>query len=225
MAAFIDSHIVKVNRLCTILFFFSALFSGCAKTVQYQIGSPDLAKSNEIRLIDRRPDLEKKAETMSINKNSCWFGIYRIGDDQVTPQKLDLVISILQSNLKGKMNGKMIGKELIVNRFDVYNNIQLGMKRVVSMVSLGMTSPVPGADEIRLGGCTDAFALDVNPENSPSVLVNYDIAIDGVRISGKVVQLEPYNINDDNVRSPTVRERIRKGIERAAEEISNKYSG
>jgi hypothetical protein len=199
----------------------SALLCGCAKSVKYQIGSAALADSSEIKMIDHRPEKEKKAEAMSLNKNSCWFGIYRVGDDQVTPQKMDLLASILQSNLKEKI----IGKDLIVNRFEVFDNIQLGMKRVVSMASFGKVDLVPSANEIRSGGCDEAFALDINPDNSPSVVVLYNVVIDGKVISGKVVQLDPNNINDDNVRSSTVRERIRKGITHAAEEISGKYSG
>jgi hypothetical protein len=207
-------------RFFKMLVLFSVLFCACAKSVKYQIGSPDLASSNQIKLTDRRPEKEKKAEAMSLNKNNCWFGVYRIGDDQLTPQKMEILTSILQLNLKDKVNGK----SLVVNRFEVFNNIQLGMKKAVSMASFGMVKPVPSASEIKSGKCGDAFSLDINPENMPSVIVLYDVVLDGKAISGKIVQLDPKNINDDNARSPTVRERIRKGISRAAEEISNRYS-
>jgi hypothetical protein len=199
---------------------FSLLFSGCANSIKYQIGSVDPHNSKTIQVIDDRTNDQKKGEAMSANKNNCWFGIYRIGDNQVEPSKLDVLASIIQLKIGEKINGKKV----VVKRFEIFNNIQLGMKKAVSIASFGMAKMVPSNDEIRSGKCEDVFALDINSTNSPSVIVLYDVILDGKLISGKVIQLDPENINDNNARSPTVRARIQKGISSAAEEISNKYS-
>ena len=145
---------------------------GCASSVKYNYGSLQSPSGAQPYLRDQRSVEEKEAKVMSVNKSSCWFGIYKIGDEQIDPPKLQILTTYLEKNIA------VTNKDtLTVNQFKIFNNIQRGMKSAISAMSLGLTSIVPSAGQIRSGGCADAFDLESNPDNKPSVIVLYDIRI------------------------------------------------
>jgi len=171
-------------------------------------------------LVDNRAAVQKKSEIMSYSKSNCWFGIYRVGDEQIIPDRM----KVLSNNLDAKLAEKIAGKKVTVTRFEIFDNLQAKMKKPIAAMSFGKIKIVPSSQEIRAGGCDDAFALDQNPENISSVIVFIDVDVDGKIIKDKIVQLEPKVIGNEDGRGPTVRERIQKGVSKAIEEVVNRIS-
>ena len=189
---------------------------GCASSVTYQYQAPKVQSGGETFIRDLRGENEKKAEVMSVNKNSCWFGIYRLGDNQIEPTKLELLSSFLKQDIsEAKID------TLQVSRFEMFNNIQRGMRSGISKLSFGLTSLVPSEGQVRSGGCVDAFDLTNNPENKESIVVLYDVGVNGKRFIGKKIQVEPeIRGGGESVRSPTTKARIVKAISEVAKEIA-----
>lgn len=193
--------------------FSSFAILGCASSVKYNFPTPTIQNGGNPKIVDKRGLKEKKAEIMSTNKFSCWFGIYRIGDNQIEPSKIKLLSSFIEQNI-----GLAKLESLTVNRFEMFNNIQIGIKKTMSF---GLNNTVPSEGQIRSGGCADAFALQNNPENKESVIILYDVEVNGKRFIGKKTQIEPeITRGGESVRSPSTKERIIKAILAVAKEAA-----
>jgi len=157
----------------------SSLVMGCASSVKYQIDQESLETTSRFELIDTRDTIQKTSEIMSLLITNCWYGIYRLGDDQIVPSRL----VILSRALEDSLGPKLQGKKVIINRFEIFNNMQ-------SLLRTASSSSIAGAIVVSRA-CTDAFALESNPSNASAVIVIVDIDIDGKKIKDKIVQTEP----------------------------------
>jgi len=181
----------------------SSLVIGCASSVKYHIDKEGLETTSGFELIDKRDTSQKTSEIMSLSITNCWYGIYRLGDDQIVPSRL----AILSKALEDSLSQKLQGKKVIINRFEIFNNMQ-SLLRTASSTSIAGALVVSRA-------CTDAFAVESNPRNAPAVIVLVDIDIDGKTIKDKIVQIDP----EVTALANDITERVKRAVHGAVRKV------
>ncbi len=211
-----ENRNMKNSIILTFLVVIFASCFGCATSKTYNIGVGE-ARKYSFELIDKRDDKQKQAEIMSLSITNCWYGIYRLGDNQITPSRLTVLSNKLEENLGSKLSGK----EIVVKRFEVYNNVQSAMRG--SFSSNFATYGLLGAAIIE-NGCEGGYALKGNPDNLPAVIVNLELIVDKKVIKDKIVQIEPqgkFTSTDDEVVSERVKRAINSAIDKVIKVIAN----
>lgn len=194
-------------RLLAVLGCF-VLFAGCATSKTFRLEGEAPVGKTSFELVDKRDEAQKKAEVMSTLVTSCWYGIYRLGDDQLVPSRL----AVLSKALEDKLGSKLAGKQVVVNRFEIFNNMQSAFRG-----SLAQAYGAVGT-AIAAGGCQDAFSLERNPNNYPAAIVNVDVSVDGKNFTQKMVQIEPQG-HESTIDGPLPAERIRRAVSIAIDNI------
>src|SRR5437899_10652041 len=95
-----------------------ALMIGCAAAPQYRVDEEASPSESGFDVIDKRDEEQKKPEVMSYRGSSCWYGIFRLGDDQIVRSR-----NVLQTTgLRQRLGRQLQGKKVIVRRSEfVYN--------------------------------------------------------------------------------------------------------
>lgn len=127
-----------------ILVFMISVFAalqGCATTQIYNYQFQPSEEEPIFTLIDSRPEMDKKAEIMSSNISSDQYGIYRLGDNQVVPDR------ILYLKDKLSENGKYFTAQMNIHvkRFVIYNNMQEIIRRNAGFGLFGAAGVLVGA--------------------------------------------------------------------------------
>ncbi len=87
---------------------------------------------------DERPAPEKKAEILSVNILNDNYGIFRIGDNETVPDR----IQYLTNQLGNKANSQLSGKQVVVKHFEIHNNLQKILKRGATFGTFGLVGGV-----------------------------------------------------------------------------------
>ncbi len=66
----------------------AVLLGGCATSTKYALEQQAATGSLRIDVVDMRNPEQKRAEVMSMSITSCWYGVYRVGDEQTEPPRL-----------------------------------------------------------------------------------------------------------------------------------------
>lgn len=202
---------MRIRANVSGLVFCSLVFFGCANSVTYRVGG--LPKgTGKLQIEDQRVEAQKKSKIMSAFPRSCWFGIYRLGDDQFRPDRIE----ILRNKIEESLGDSALGKTLTVRRFEVFNNIQAGLIKGTTPFGLAGSVPKPN-----ITGCEDGFGLEKNPHNSASVVIWIDVGLNGRRISDKIIQVAPENNGPESLLSETTRRRVQLGIHEAVDRIAD----
>ena len=205
-----------------LLLLWIALLTGCATSIKYKISGDDVVKKSNFELVDKRDESQKKAEIMSLSVTNCWYGIYRLGDDQIVPDRM----AILSKELEDNIGRKLEGKKVIVYKFEIFNNLQSGTRDAAAgagasgggaagLMGIAVGMVVDAA--IAANACKAALSLEENPSNKASVVVVMDVDIDGKRIEEKIVQIEPEGVND--ARGSIVTERVKRAVYAAVKKV------
>ena len=162
-----------------ILVFMISVFAalqGCATTGTYNYQFQPSGVEPEFTLTDSRPETEKKAEIMSSNISSDQYGIYRLGDDQIVPDR------ILYLKDKLSVNGRYFTAQtnIHVKRFVIYNNMQEIIRRNAGFGLFGAAGVLVGA------------AVE-KPDSDAFIITELVLEIDSRSYSSNVTT--PYVIN------------------------------
>jgi hypothetical protein len=178
-------------------------------------------------LVDERDAVERQAEIMSLSVTNPWYGVYRLGDAQVVPDRL----TILANGLQERLGRELEGERVVVHRFTIFNNVQSGLRGTamtagtdgatgtLGVVSGDIAGGVAGSI-VAANESTAPYLLEKNPSNSASVIVDVDVDVGGRRVVDKIVQLEPAGYDDE-----FVAERIRRAIHAAVHLIAGMPGG
>jgi len=188
-----------------ILLVFAVLFSGCATPTTYKISEDLVPEKVSFKLIDRRDESQKKSETMSYLLSSCWYGVFRIGDDQIVPDRL----TVLAKELQDRLGRQLQDRTVIVFKFEIFNNA----------LAASMKQTPLGAAAITGAGCEAAFPREENLRNVAAIVINFVIDVDGRKIEDKVVQTEP--LGDDRITGPITSERVKRAVVRSTKRIAD----
>jgi len=177
---------------------------GCATSTEYKYDAPGQAYTSNIVLVDARPELEKTPEIGSLIATNERYGIYRLGDAQTVPNRIDYFKSRLSS-----IDGNLFqGKDVALTHFVIVNNVQSAMRKAAISSVVGGSV---GAD-IR-----NAKTLD---KDLPYIEVSIELSFNGKVYASK----QAVNYNAAN-REPALRypvEALKVAIDRAAEDFAIK---
>jgi len=175
---------------------------------------------------------------MSASITNCWYGVYRLGDDQIVPDRLALLGQTLQS----AYGDRLAGKTVEVKRFEIFNNYQAALRGTGSASSptqpaaYGLSNSnatgwvVGGVVTSVIGAftCQASLAPDKNPKNLPAIIVDVDLVVNGKRVVGNVVQIDPLG-KEEGARGDFTRERVKRALlatmNQTREEVGKALSG
>ncbi len=124
-----------MKKILSLFVFISVtLLYGCATSKQYSYNYQPSQVTPSFSILDQRPEIEKKGETLSLLATSDQYGIYRFGDDQIIPDRM----LYLKEQLEAKSNGKLAGKNIEIKHFLIYNNRQEMLKNMTLAGTFGM---------------------------------------------------------------------------------------
>jgi hypothetical protein len=180
-------NLLNTLLVCTVL-------GGCAlpSSVKYNIAEPGSSHTQMLTVRDQRSPSQKQFENMSTDILGCWYGVYRLGDEQIVPDRL----LYLTSGLTERVRSAIRSQTVTIHRFEIYNNAQRRLRpksRVYAeKANPGTTTPpssvlatlTESACDVQLEGVSN----QENPDNLPSTVIYYDLTINGKRIAGHVVQ-------------------------------------
>jgi hypothetical protein len=115
-----------------------ALISGCATHRQFSYYPEATNHTPSFTVSDKRPSSEKEAEVLSVNVMNDNYGIYRIGDTQLSPDRIAYLIRKLSKNI----NNQLTDKNIIVDHFEIHNNLQKVLKKSATFGAFGLVGGV-----------------------------------------------------------------------------------
>jgi hypothetical protein len=136
-----------------------------------------------VKIIDSRPEKEKVSEVLTRTITSCNYWIWRIGDEQTTPNK----ITFLKNNLANTLGDSVNQKEFTIKKYDIFFNGQNNARgNARNGMALGIISGLV-IDELEKvgsncpkeemdGGWYDAKEITNN--NSP-IIIEILLTVDG----------------------------------------------
>ena len=96
----------------------SFILSGCVSPQQYSYSYQVKNITPKFSITDSRPDVEKHSKLLSYNALNKLYGIYRIGDPELTPDRM----LYLTEKLSEQCGDELEGKRVEVKQFEVLNN-------------------------------------------------------------------------------------------------------
>lgn len=193
--------------LKTVAIAVSVLVTGCATSMQYNYQYTPKNQTLGFEVKDDRAQEEKEGEIMSLVITSDQYGIYRLGDDQVIPDRVKYVSELFASKANARFNGKTVS----IKKFEIFNNQQNALRGSSLAGSLG---GIVGA----------AIHAAADPEANALIEVNLAIEVDGNTYSTKAIK--PYVIDRwSGITKEAVAEEIRKAMDLGVDDIIKKVSG
>lgn len=191
----------------------SMLTIGCAaRTTMVEI--PNIDESSSVNIKDFRPESERENEIFSFSISSEAYGIYRHGDELVSPSP----IRILQHRIYEKFSNTGIIPEVKVHHFVVYANLKSQLRKGVLGGAIGAAiasdTQKYGVDGLASLTTEEEFkayeeeykrALYTQEENPEKVSV-YKVYLDA-EINGKrtfIKTMTPTTLPEDNPKNPHV---------------------
>ena len=160
------------------------LVEGCTGTPAVLEGfQPPAAQSAAI--VDARVEQDKQSERLSGLITSCDYGIYRVGDDQISPGRLDL----LKRDLASTMGDRLTNHTLTISRYDIfYNNREAQLEVLTRWFPWwpdGPRDPSRIVMMTMMGNCSKAdmtggwYQRSEAPNATSPVIVEIEASLDG----------------------------------------------
>lgn len=185
----------------------SVFVTGCATSMQYNYQYTPTNQALGFDVKDERAQEEKEGEIMSLVITSDQYGIYRLGDDQVIPDRVKYVSELFAAKAADKFSGKTVS----IKKFEIFNNQQSALRGNALAGSMG-------------GIIGSAIHAAADPEANALIEVNLAIEVDGNNYTTKAIQ--PYVIDRwSGITKEAIAEEIRKAMDLGADDIIKKMSG
>lgn len=151
--------------------------SGCALVTPLPY---DPAIKADFTLTDARNPTDKTKEMLSLNISSCQYGILRQADERTNPPRMEY----LRNTLAKAHLPQLSGKEIIVRKFTVYENGQVGTRNTAVGASGGGLLGYAIASAIVPSSCTvpldqGGYTPEENPNRDGIVVLELVLSIDG----------------------------------------------
>lgn len=136
---------------------------------------------------DARHPLQKDSATESLMVTSCAYGIYRIGDEEFTPDR----VALLRSDLDRALGAELAGRTVVLRNYTIHLNCAEALRKGVAASNKGMVASLMNdtsvhgckADDLRGG-----FAgKERTTPHSPLVVV-IDVEVDGKQVHARWVE-------------------------------------
>jgi|CXWL01.1.fsa_nt_gi hypothetical protein len=169
--------------------FFTIYFGGCfdaAAATKPFIENFEVVSALTYQLIEDRYEAERTPSKVSLNRQSCEYGILRIGEDEVIPSRLDYLKSRLQRELMPEL---LNGSTVKVSEFSIYFNYQLSARLALGGVHIQRGGDAQSQEAI--AGLLKSFEcwadptmpggynLESNPAAQPAAVVTIRLTVGG----------------------------------------------
>lgn len=141
----------------------TVLLGGCVTSKQFQMDYQPKNISTSYTLVDKRPEMEKQAENLSVNVLSDKYGIFRVGDKQVMPDRM----IFLRERLEEKSRSLLSGKTVTVNSFSIFNDMQTMTRHNASVGMFGMVAAIIDSAAEQYSEAYIETTLDITLNNQP----------------------------------------------------------
>jgi hypothetical protein len=208
-------RIVYISLLCYFL-------QGCANafTFNYQHTINDSVQ--KIALVDSRPAEEKEAKILSLLVSSSDYGIYRLGDSQIIPDRMEY----LKEQLSIKAGNKIKTSTVTVKNFSIYRDVQYAMRNTA--VSIGLSSAsaaLQTSGYLEKQEYTTYYPSRPNDNSAPEGFIKTEIVIEidsKIYQSKQAVPYYPSDITKDRDLFAVIAEAIQISIDQSINEITSR---
>ncbi len=158
-----------MNVLKIIILVASVIVSGCATSFKYTYDYKPKNEKLSFEVIDVRPPEEKQATLGSLYIDNDQYGIYRLGDDQIVPDRILYLSEYISERASDLLKDKIIK----VSHFEIINNTHKASQR--------------GATASLLGGLVGAVIYaSTNPDANAFIQINLQLDTEGQSYSAQV---------------------------------------
>lgn len=114
------------------------LLSACTMQAQNLVSETELYENFDFQFTDARPEIEKTSKLgTAFTIKPCDYGIHRFGDEKFKPT----TVILLKNKLQSEFGQKLRGKNITLNRFAAYRNMQWLTREAV--IGMGGTGLIP----------------------------------------------------------------------------------
>jgi hypothetical protein len=140
--------------------------TGCVATNQIVPGYENRTSTQNFTIVDARPAVEKRTETLSFWTTSCDYGIARMGDDASEPPRLE----ILRQDIEKALGEKVANASMTVTHYTMYLNAGRQLRELNpyghSLIGAIMT-PTCSKEETKVGWYE---ASEIQNFNAPMIV-------------------------------------------------------
>lgn len=209
----------KCMRQAAFMLFLCCILQGCATSFTFDYNHTIDKAVQKINIIDSRPAEEKEAKILSLLVSSPDYGIYRLGDSQIIPDRMEY----LNEQLSLKAKNKISTSPVIVRNFSIYRDVHETM--LATAISIGTTSA--GAALQSLGylksqGYTPYYPPRPNDNSLPEGFIKTEINLEinsKTYHSKQAVPYYPSDITKEKDLFEVMAEAIQLSIDQALNEI------
>lgn len=122
--------------VCPLVLAASAALGGCAApalSVKYAYAPETIAMPSGLTVVDRRSPTESESEILSYNVANEQYGITRLGDAQVIPNR----VAYLATQLQQKAGQRLTGRSVTIEHFTVHLNKQAAHRKFAAGAAVG----------------------------------------------------------------------------------------
>lgn len=165
---------LSFSQLAT-LFIITTLASGCTSTAGLKTENTQSFSNYNFKLIDQRPTKEKQDETLSFSITNCAYGIYRIGDDDTSPERISYLKNTLQQHRAKALNNHTI----YVKKFIIHKNLQSHLRKS-NPYKKGLIAEIINSSQcFATANEAGGFSLKENPNGLPAAIIEITLQISG----------------------------------------------
>lgn len=160
------------------------LTTGCVMHPTVKLSNAAEAVNHPFTLVDQRPGDQAESAILSSVITNCAYGIARLGDQNVKPDRL----RYLANRLAAEKGAVLSGKQVVVEAFSIYRNNQLKLRGGVmpnasGVAIAGLRGVECFADATYEGG----YDLTENPAGENVAVVSLVVSIDGRVVRSRAV--------------------------------------
>jgi len=213
---------IRNLRIIVTITVISAFNAGCASSQVYQLDYEPVA-ADKFTIVDQRNVERKKSKILSLNISNCAYGIYRIGDTQLQPERM----VYLNERLSAALADRDLPAQIVVPRFDVYLNRQVYVREFAGAVSpAGLVGDIviDRACKTKYGD-EAGYSADENPTGLDAGITHLAVDINGTNYAARglalVPRVEPGAPHDRDKLLKMQSDAIKESIDIAIDEILN----
>jgi len=168
---------------------------------------------------DARPAGQGESGYESLLITRCVYGIYRLGDDRFTPDR----VAVLRSDLEAEVGPQLAGKNVVLKNYTVHFNqagslrgsVAKGKTGIIHALMNDLSKHGCSAEDLE-GGYVDA---EVTTEWSPLIVV-IDLEVNGAMIHARWVESAPVQFDTKTSEDdPAWAEFVTKALRNATDKV------
>lgn len=140
--------------------------------------------------VDARPGGQKSSGNESLLITSCDYGIYRLGDDKFTPDR----VAVLRSDLDRALGAELAGRKVTLKNYTVHFNLSGRLRGQVAATHSGAIHALMNDQSVH--GCaaddlTGGYTGNEQTTAGPPLIVVIDLEVDGKAVHARWFENSP----------------------------------